>query len=90
MRRQVELISTIVFIFIQPVHAQNFPVLHQEEVRCNILASSEEEFPDGPTELADRPIKLFPLANYTLAHVQYKSGGGEAFMKQSYVLVPSS
>lgn len=65
------LLVVLVLTLQTTAYSQN-PPLDPEQVRIDILASTEEEFPDGPTEIADRSIEIFQLADCTLANVQYK------------------
>lgn len=71
----------------QSLKSQGIKDLTLEQIRADILSSSQDEFEIDPTELSNQPIQIFQLEVYSLAHVEYKTGGAEAFMKQSYLLV---
>ena len=66
--------------------SQNVSELTVERVRKDIRHSSEEEIPESLDELADRPIEIFYLKDYALAHVNNKTGASQGYLQQSYVL----
>ena len=66
--------------------SQNVPGLAIERVREDIKHSSEEEIPEDLDELADRPIEIFYLEDYALAHINNKTGAAQGYLQQSYIL----
>ena len=66
--------------------SQNVPKLAVERVREDIRHSSEEEIPENLDELAGRPIEVFYLKDYALAHINNKTGASQGYLQQSYIL----
>ncbi|MEQ9219029.1 MAG: hypothetical protein RLO17_13360 [Cyclobacteriaceae bacterium] len=81
------LLSVILVTACQALRSQDFVVLKIDQVIQDILSSPNIEFPDGKEEISERPIEIFYTNGYAIAHVQYRTGGAEASMKQSYALI---
>ena len=79
-------ILSLLFVFCHVVQSQNMPELTIERVREDIRSSSEDEIPENLDELADRPIDIFYLEGYALAHIDNKMGASQGHFQQSYIL----
>ena len=67
-------------------YSQSFLRLDVERVRLDIKNDCFDDL-DLIEYINERPIKIFYSKLYALVHVEYRTGGGEAFMKQSTALI---
>ena len=67
-------------------YTQSFPRLDVQKVRLDIKNNCFSDL-DLIEHIDERPIEIFYSKPYALVHVEYRTEGGEAFMKQSTALI---